>query len=267
MNRRIILVLSMLALLVIQTSSASALSTGFVPGQIWYSKDTLVAGDTVKIYTIVWNSQSSPINVRVEFYDKNTVLGARDVSLNAEQVKEVSVSWAVTAGDHAISAKIISSTQATGSSAPIVIENRTTAEDIKFVPAQNGVTKKQTESTPSAGLTIDDAFARTEDVVTKAIPPSIRNPIIRAFQSIEKFRIATHSRITKSIKDIRTKAEALTKGGRPKTDGTEAPLIKVKLFFFSILKFLFATRIVFYAVFAFLVLFVIRTIFHFLRDR
>ena len=41
-------------------------ATGFIPGQIWYSKDSFVEGDSVDIHTAVWNNNSYPLSVRVQ---------------------------------------------------------------------------------------------------------------------------------------------------------------------------------------------------------
>ena len=37
-------------------------TTGFIPGQIWYSKEPLVEGDSVKIYTAIWNGDSDSLS-------------------------------------------------------------------------------------------------------------------------------------------------------------------------------------------------------------
>jgi len=46
-------------------------NTGFIPGQIWYSKEILVEGETVNIHTAVWNGEKESFMFKVEFYDKN----------------------------------------------------------------------------------------------------------------------------------------------------------------------------------------------------
>jgi len=33
--------------------------SGFIPGQIWYSEESLIEGNTVNIHTAVWNGEKS----------------------------------------------------------------------------------------------------------------------------------------------------------------------------------------------------------------
>ena len=87
--------------------SAETMNSGLIPGQIWYSSEKLVEGQTVNIYTAVWNGGKNPITMKVEFYDKNVILGSREVVVDPFELKNVSIPWKITAGEHAISAKII----------------------------------------------------------------------------------------------------------------------------------------------------------------
>jgi outer membrane protein assembly factor BamB len=109
-------------------------NSGFIPGQIWYSKIDLVEGDTVNIHTAIWNGEKEILSAKVEFYDKNVILGSRDITLASLELKDVYVPWKITAGDHVISAKIISS-QATvsGKKEKVDLDRVTTSNDRQFV--------------------------------------------------------------------------------------------------------------------------------------
>jgi len=64
-------------------------SSGIIPGQIWYSQNNLIEGDTVNIYKAVWNGEVNSLSVKVEFYDKNVILGTRDVILKPSELNEI----------------------------------------------------------------------------------------------------------------------------------------------------------------------------------
>src|ERR1035437_1568488 len=84
-----------------QTSNA-----GFVPSNIWYSKDPFEEGDKIKIYTLVFNPDSRELSGTVTFFDVNVFLGKQDFVVPAKGVKTISIDWTVIAGDHTIFGKI-----------------------------------------------------------------------------------------------------------------------------------------------------------------
>src|ERR1035437_6296774 len=120
--------------LAVPAYALDSVNSGFIPGQIWYSKATLVEGDTVNIHTAIWNGEKNPLLAKVEFYDKNVILGERDVTLAASELKDISIPWKITSGDHVISAKIISSlATVSGKSEKIVLDRTVTSNDRQFV--------------------------------------------------------------------------------------------------------------------------------------
>ena len=243
-------------------------SAGFIPGQIWYSKDNLTAGETVKIYTVVWNAGPGPLSVRVEFYDKTIVLGARDLVVEKEKLEQVSIPWSVTAGDHAISAKIISSTVDTsGKKESVVLENHTTTEDVVFVPASKTTQKSIDESQSSSRDPLKNSFTNLEQKVTESIPPSIRQPILNLFSVTEKFRLNTHKKILSTKANVQKKIDAFSHGGKSNPSGAGEPIARLKIFSLSLSLFFFATRFVFYGVSLFILIVVLKFFYNKLRDR
>ena len=262
----------------------SLTTTGFIPGQIWYSKDVIVEGDTVKIYTAIWNNSTSSLSAKVEFYDKNIILGTRDVVVPSLGLKEASISWKVTAGDHLISAKIISPSIMTGGKKQVVIlDNNTTEESRKFVP----IVIKTIEGNPA---TSGDIFKSQIDKATSSLdnilPTSISTPISKNLGLIDTFRDDTNKKISLSKDLTKEKIDALSKsddtsdGATSKTDekvstdsktgiedATSKPIAYIKLFFLSVLSFIFSSKLVFYAVLVFLIFLIIRSIYRKIRNR
>ena len=203
-------------------------STGFLPGQIWYSKDSLVEGEIVKIYTAVWNGDTSSLSAKVEFYDKNVILGTRDIIVPALQLQEVSVSWKVTSGDHIISAKILSSTLNTtsGGKETVVLENNTTNSDKKFVPV---VVKKEDGKTTTGDEVAKDELGKVGEKINEVLPDSVSESVSSGVASVETFRENTLTKISDSKEKTAEKIEQLkssSDNGKPNDleSATEKPI-------------------------------------------
>lgn len=264
----------------LQYSLGATTSTGFIPGQIWYSKDPFVEGDIVKVYTALWNSSSSSLSAKVEFYDKNVILGSRDVVVPALKLQEVSVSWKVTAGDHLISAKIIAPSITTSGKKEIVtVTNVTTDTDKRFVPVVlTTIEGKLATSTDLLKSQLDKATSSLDGIV----PTSISTPISSNVSAVDSFRVDSLKKITETKLEAKDKIAELnnksnitidkTSGRAVSTqknvnvaDATEKPITYLKLTFFSILAFIFGSKLVFYAIIAFLIFLVIRYIYRKIR--
>lgn len=259
------------------------ITTGFIPGQIWYSKEPLIEGDTVKVYTAVWNGDENPLSVKVTFYDKNVVLGTRDVIVLSMQLKDVSVSWQITSGDHAISAKIISSSISTNSQKEQVTLTRSfTAEDRQFV---NVVLKTSDGKTASSSDIVSSQIDNVASTVNSVIPESISAPISKNINILDNFRDTTFSKIDALKNDTQKEIDILNLKNSTETNNTKAktlsdnskeastlsqldkPFAYVKIFFLYIFSFIFGNKIVFYGLIAFLVFITVRYLYRKIRNR
>lgn len=245
-------------------------TTGIIPGQIWYSKDPLVEGDTALIYTAVWNGDTNPLQAKVEFYDKNVILGSRDITVPSNGLQDVSVSWKVTSGDHTISAKIISSSITNGSKKEIVtLERNITESDQTFVPV------KVTAPLPTDVVKTD--VSKVVSKVADSIPPEVTSSV----SAFDTMRGTVAQTVAKSLTDTKAKLAQLTKQTLPikkgtlastvqtskPTDSTEKPIAYVKIFFLSIVSFIFGHKIVFYGLIAFILFLVFRFLYRKIRNR
>ncbi len=255
--------------------AADTSNTGFIPGTIWYSKDPLIEGETVKVYTAVWNGDTNPLSAKVEFYDKNVILGSRTVSVAAQTIAEVSISWQVTAGDHVISAKIVSSNIiASGKPQTVVLERNNTGEDRVFVDKIikdiNGAPVSSTD------LLTDQASAK----LANALPDSISAPVSNALGAVDEFRDETYTKITSAKEEVKKTLDAIPETTKSSTDAkkstsqtksqslatsTQKPLAYIKLFFWTIAGYIFGYKPVFYIVCAGLLFLILRFIYRKIR--
>lgn len=244
-------------------------NSGFIPGQIWYSKETLIEGDTVNIHTAVWNGESQSLAVNVEFYDKNVVLGSRDVVLAPLLLEDVYIPWKVTSGDHTISAKIISSTATiSGKKEKVVLPRIVTANDKQFVSV---VIKNNVGENVSETDIIKNKIGETTSGIANIVPDSISTSLSDSFTVLDNFRNKTLAQVDTSKKEIGKVLGASTAAKENPTkinniqDATEKPIAYIKLFFLSILSFIFGSKIVFYGVIILIVFFFVRWIYRKIR--
>jgi hypothetical protein len=282
--KRFLIIFASILFLSTGIAFAENTNTGIIPGQIWYSKQPLIEGETVSIHTVVWNGENSSLYTTIEFYDKNIILGTRDVIIPKESSRDISVSWKVTAGDHVISAAITSSkiTIADGSQKLITLDSRVTQEDKQFV---SKVIANINEKPAIVDAIAKDKINETVLKITDAIPASVSVPVKETFSNVEDFRNETYSTIKESkIKtqekldelnginstDNKTVEKKSTTTTSPKNkteavkkvstgiDGTEKPIAYVKFFLLSIAGFIFGSKIIFYLVGAFLIFIILR---------
>jgi hypothetical protein len=256
-----------------------ATNTGFIPGQIWYSKEPLVEGDTVDIYTAVWNSDINPLSIKVEFYDKNTILGARDVIVASMQLKDVYISWKIISGEHVISAKIISSSIiASGKKENITVGNNITLEDKQFVPVTIKTSDgKQTTASDIIQNGIDQVGSKISDILPVSVSESISNSLGTVdefrdsnFIKVNAAKVATQKELDSlnpnSTNDSKSQVSSKTTS-KPLEDATQKPIAYIKLFILSVLSFILGNKIAFYGLSAIIVFLILRAIYRKIRNR
>ncbi|MEK7131006.1 MAG: hypothetical protein AAB924_01410 [Patescibacteria group bacterium] len=110
-------------------------NAGFVPSNIWYSKTPFFDGESIRIYTILFNGSSYDMNGAVEFLDKangdQKVVGKVDFSIpSGGRIRDIWIDWKATEGKHIITARIINSSisLADGTRQIVAIENAETGK-------------------------------------------------------------------------------------------------------------------------------------------
>lgn len=250
-------------------------NSGFIPGQIWYSEDKLIEGETVNIHTAVWNGEKNSLSAKVEFYDKNVILGSRDVILLPSELKDVYVPWKVTSGDHVISAKIVSSEVTVSSKKEKVVLTRiATSNDRQFVSV---VAKNDQGEAVSGDSEIKDQINKTSAEINSIVPEKVSTSISNGFTVVDNFRDKTFTQVTavkdetqKEINLIKSEEKVVTKNLNEKSnieDAVKKPIAYIKLFLFTFLSFIFGNKIVFYGILIFVAFLILRFIYRKIRRR
>lgn len=249
-------------------------NAGFVDNPIWYSKDPFAEGDTVQIYTFLFNPGPGTLSGSVEFYDKNVILSTKTFSLAKGSAQEISASWKVTAGDHSISAKILNPKMTTnGKTETIVLANNTTGEDKRFIPKT--IVEPEVPSTKGTATASSDVVSSADAYVSKQAQ---NTPVLQTIDSFRQEnaktftadRVAAQAAVNKTtVSDIQSGYIQTMDKAKPAVSpipsALRRPLDYVSLFFYALLAFIFSHAVVFYGLIAFILFFILRFFYRLIR--
>ncbi|HEY5588513.1 MAG TPA: hypothetical protein VIK86_06110 [Candidatus Paceibacterota bacterium] len=260
---------------VIPVYAETTTNSGFIPGQIWYSKASLVEGDTVNIHTAVWNGEKESFSFKVEFYDKNVILGSREVIVNSLELNDVYVPWKITSGDHVISAKIVSSqVSISGKKENVLIDRNITLDDRQFISV---VVKNYLGEPISQSDALKNQIEKTSTEINNILPEKVSTSVSDSFSTIDNLRDKTFTQIDVAKKETQKELNAMNSEVKKSPsssnnksnieDAIKKPITYVKLFLLSLLSFVFGYKIVFYGLVLLILFFILRLIYRKIRNR
>ncbi len=265
-NKKIYIILILvLCLLPIFKISAQSSSAGFIPGNIWYSKNEPEEGEKIKIYTVLFNPDEREFSGTVIFFDKNIFLGKKTFTVKAKTVKDVSIDWTATVGSHSIFAKI--------ENAKFLISNNkyeeiylsgNQTEESKFSVSKKIIQNENLinnlkENILNIGF---DSIENLENLVEEKTPDIITKPVIISTNILEKFRENIGSIVKNTKEETKQELEVLKNTTEKKEEDNKflTPFKYVKFFFLSLISFIFNQKIIFYSLSLIIVFFFLRYI-------
>lgn len=87
------------------THTVFASETGFLSSQVELSPSIVNENDEVEISISFSNQENQLLTGKISFYDKNILLGSRELSLEPNQTGEFIIMWTASLGDHSFTAK------------------------------------------------------------------------------------------------------------------------------------------------------------------
>lgn len=111
-------------------------NAGFVPANIWYSKDPFFSGDKIRVYTILFNGSAYDLEGVVKFFDNGVSIGETNFSISGGgRVRDIWIDWESKEGKHTITARITGATAslAGGVKRPIILDNIETGVSDRMV--------------------------------------------------------------------------------------------------------------------------------------
>lgn len=263
-----IVLLLMFALLPIKIH-AQATNAGFVPGNIWYSQDPFEEGDRIKIYTLIFNPDPKELVGTVIFFDNNIFLGKKDFTALAKAVKDVSIDWAVTVGEHKIFGKIENSKflLSNGKYEEVYLVENKTQESVRTVNKKaslktsdlNANLSSIMDSAGNAGL---DSIKNIEKSIKEKIPDSVSKPLSLTTNTIEILRQDIGTTSEKKKREVKNEIEFLNKDQTPNGGYVEQskllkPFKYTELFFLTFASSVFNNKFIFYITLAFIIFFLL----------
>jgi hypothetical protein len=248
-------------------------TTGFIPSNIWYSKDPFEEGDKIKIYTLVFNSDKRELSGSVLFFDNNVLLGKKNFVASPSSVAQVSINWNVNAGDHDIFAKIESSkfTISTGKYEDVYLNENESEHSKRTVNKKivlDSTNKNTVETSNNQNVaTTGDQISNIANTIKENTPEIIAKPLMATANVTEGFRNGVENNLSKKETEINKDIKNLSNVSNKKTDTSffkkpsiQKPFKYVQLFFVKLFGFIFKYKIVFYVVSFFIILFLLRFI-------
>jgi len=156
-------------------SAATSADAGFPASSIWASQTQTEAGDSVTIYTVVYNGTAQEIKGVVDFSLDAGRLSEKNFDLAAGTSQIISTDWSATVGTHKVSGSISAALDSTG--APVAIGAAKTGSitiDVSPAPpppppsqlqqTANSVSNVVASSTPVVAQTAQQIYNAGEQV-------------------------------------------------------------------------------------------------------
>lgn len=248
------------SLLPIQKIFAQDSNTGFVSGNIWYSKDPFEEGDKIKIYTFIFNPDSRELSGTVIFFDKTVLLGKKDFTIPAKTANDVSIDWTVTAGGHIIFGKIENAKFliSEGKYEEVYLAENETERSSRAVSKK--IISKETDMIKGAA-----PVSELKKIIEEKVPDFITEPVVSAVDKLEVFRKNTDIATLDKKEEVKNEIEDLnnaknTENSKTKTNPLLKPLKYGELFFLSVFSFILENKVLFYGLLAVIIFFLLRFI-------
>ena len=184
--------LALIGLLLPLAAYAAPIPAGFPTSSLWLSKTELTDGESVTIYTVIYNSSDAALVGEVEFLVDGTLIGTKGVEAKAGTTQIVSENWTAAEGSHAFSAHL------TGVDEEIAatVTGTTTVAVAAKPPPPEAVVK-----TVAAASALEQTIASTT--------PIVQNFASTTFASTESFREKTVAALEKLASTTASKGEVL----------------------------------------------------------
>lgn len=259
--------------------SAQDSNAGFVPENIWFSKDPFEEGDKVKIYTVIFNPDIRELSGSVVFFDNNVFLGKKDFVAPAKSVKDISLDWTATIGNHNIFGKIENAKflVSPGKYEEVYLAENETSKSSrtvnkKIVP-KTADAETNTDPNPilnAVNSIISEPVKNIGKMIENNTPDVIAKPIISVGSAIDKVRSDAGTALQTQKDEVKNQIEILNSKGaqsgseentsKAETDSYLKPFKYTELFALALFSGVFNNKLIFYAILALAVFFLLRYI-------
>jgi len=231
-------------------------NSGFAPGNLWFSKEPSVPGETVKIYTLVWNGSKDDISGTASFFDNDKLISKQNFILAADgSSKILSAPWTVLPGYHKIYAQITDSSGGPRGSKAITVslQYTKTEEEEEFI----GGSKETGGSTTTAKSYTEEKLDFAREYAEANLPEPVVGTVKYVAQNIADTRGEVKGWSEKKAEELRRELSVSPEEGG-KWMGVERPFKYVMMFLVSLVALISGNAWLFYGTLAAIIFFVFR---------
>jgi hypothetical protein len=245
----------------------SALPAGFPPGSLWLSKTNPVEGESITLFTVLYNASGSSIRGTITFLADGKSIVTKEFSLEAGTTKIESTSWKAAEGKHSFSALIEGATNPGANEIVSVANAKAAALSVSVSPPP----PPPPPSPIAENAAIIEEFASS--VASSSLP--VAETIFDTTESLRKQGAAYFdNKLAKNAKEKASEAEASSapEGTGGLAAAFSAPALasyveRAAHYFYTIMATLFRTAILFYPVFVVSFLWLLRRIYRHLSPQ
>ncbi|MFA5931856.1 MAG: hypothetical protein WC793_00545 [Candidatus Paceibacterota bacterium] len=275
----VVILLLFFSLLPVNNIHAQNSNVGFVPGNIWYSKDPFEEGDKIKIYALVFNPDNRELSGTVVFFDNDVFLAKKDFVAPAKGIKDISVDWTANVGTHNIFGKIENAKFliSAGKYEEVFLAENETSKSVRTVTKK--ITTNTTDTSKNANSILDTiSTASTEStktiqkIVGENTPKFISDPIVSTTNAVEQFRTDVGTSSDNKKAEVQSQIKALDavktdtskSKSAPNTNTQSNSFLKpfkyIELFFFTFLSFVVNNPFIFYGSILVILFYILRAL-------
>lgn len=168
-----IVFLSFAVVLPVYAQEGPLKNVGFVPSNIWYSKDSFFAGETIRVYTVIFNGSEYDIEGTVQFFDNGTPINKAAFTVQkGGKVEDVSVEYVTKEGNHIITARIVDASvlEKNGKKKLLSLENKEAGKseiNVELDTDSDGIGNKEDFDDDNDGISDVDEIRNGTDPLLK----------------------------------------------------------------------------------------------------
>ena len=186
----------------VSQAETAGLQAGFAQSAIWMSRTHVVAGESVNIFTVLYNSSDNSISGDVVFSIDDASIGTKNFTLGAGETQIVSVPWVAKSGNHTVSARI---EKATGISENTAALNQTTGNITVSIEAP---------SPPSPAAQMLNTVTSAIQTGVASTAPAIASAVGALYDTTESLREQAKAALLKQLAE-KAPADASAKSKQP----------------------------------------------------
>ncbi|MEI8130013.1 MAG: Ig-like domain-containing protein [bacterium] len=245
-------------------------TTGFVNSPIWISPDKPSEGQNVTLSAVFHNSETETISGSILFYDENTLLSEKPITLRPDEVATITTSFTISAGAHIFSAKTknLSQVSSTGTLEVLSVPVATVELPPQFIP-KSIVSTNNGNGVGDVTKVILKQVDKAQSAVLSSVPPATKKQISTTANTVDNWRSDTADTFTKvrdNAKASLDQAKNPTKKVATKV-APKGPFTYLLYLLFSFLSFLFSSPVIFYLTGLLIVYFILRYLYLKIRNR